>query len=191
MKLVVGLGNPGREYARTRHNVGWWVVQELARRLGAGGEQVKFAGWFAKLGDVGLLRPTTFMNDSGRSVLAAMRFYKLEPEAVLLVSDDLNLPLGRIRLRGSGSDGGHNGLADVCRRLGHSNVPRLRIGIGPSVGEGRRFVLSPFTEDEWAEIEQAVETAADCANAWLERGLDAAMNQYNRRPDEESQQEAV
>ncbi len=191
MKLVVGLGNPGREYARTRHNVGWWAVEELLRRLGAGGEQVKFAGWFAKVGNVGLLRPTTFMNASGRSVLAAMQFYKLPADAVLIVSDDLNLPLGKLRLRAEGSDGGHNGLADIFGRLGHNNVPRLRIGIGPAIGEGRKFVLSPFGKDESPVIELAVSQAADCVQKWLDDGIETAMNRYNCRGEDGNENNAV
>jgi PTH1 family peptidyl-tRNA hydrolase len=183
MKLVVGLGNPGREYADTRHNVGWRVVREVAGRLGAGSERVLFAGWFIKCGEVGLLRPTTYMNDSGRSVLEAMQFYKVGPEAVLLICDDLNLPTGRLRLRAEGTDGGHNGLADVFRLLGHNQVPRLRIGIGPAVGDGRGFVLSPFTADELPVIEQAVAAAADCVQTWLAEGISAAMNRFNRRPE--------
>jgi PTH1 family peptidyl-tRNA hydrolase len=184
MKLIVGLGNPGREYADTRHNVGWRVVGELAGRLGAAEATAKFAGLFVKVGQVGLLRPTTYMNDSGRSVLAALQFYKLDAEAALLICDDLNLPTGRLRLRGDGSDGGHNGLADVFRLLGHDRVPRLRIGIGPSIGEGRSFVLSPFTADERPVIEQAVVKAADCVQKWLAEGLSAAMNEFNRRPEQ-------
>jgi PTH1 family peptidyl-tRNA hydrolase len=184
MKLVVGLGNPGRQYARTRHNAGWRVAAELAGRLGAADEQVRFSGWFVKVGAVGLLRPTTFMNESGRSVLAAMQFYKLDAQDVLIVSDDLNLALGQLRLRPGGSDGGHNGLADIIGRLGHDRVPRLRVGIGPVQGPWQRFVLSPFADDELPVIGAAIEQAADCVQMWLTEGIAAAMNEYNRRPEQ-------
>ena len=138
MKLVVGLGNPGAEYRRTRHNVGFDVVVELARRLVAPAPQRKFDGDLVEAFSRGerllLLAPTTYMNDSGRSVGAAVEFYKLPAEDVLIVCDDLNLEPGRLRLRAGGSAGGQNGLKDIFRRLGTDAVPRLRVGIGRPPG---------------------------------------------------------
>src|SRR5439155_4653849 len=149
--LVVGLGNPGREYARNRHNVGWLVADELARRLG-GSWRSKFSGSLAevRLGDhrLAVLKPETFMNDSGRSVQAAMRFFKLPPEAVLVVHDEADLDLGRLQVRRGGGLAGHNGLRSVAGQLGTSDFLRLRVGVGrPERGDPRPladYVLSDF-----------------------------------------------
>lgn len=187
MKLIVGLGNPGPKYDGTRHNVGYDVVDVLAARarIDMGGE--RFHGWFG-LGEVSgekvaLLKPTTFMNRSGQAVLAAGRFYKLELADVLLVLDDLALPVGRIRLRASGSAGSHNGLGDILTRVGSEAIARLRIGIGEAVGVPANYVLSRFDPREEETVQRVVECSADCAECWVSQGIDVAMTKYNGAVD--------
>ncbi|MDR1048951.1 MAG: aminoacyl-tRNA hydrolase, partial [Synergistaceae bacterium] len=141
MKLVAGLGNPGQEYVYTRHNMGWAVVDHLVRRLSLGNPVLKFRGEFWKGRDFLLLKPLTFMNLSGLAVREAFDFYKMEPSDVLVVCDDTALPYGRLRLRGKGSAGGHNGLASVLSCLSTLEVPRLRIGIGGAPGDKIGWVL--------------------------------------------------
>lgn len=185
MKLVIGLGNPGRKYQGTRHNVGYLVVAELARRFGVGRPKGKFQGEVIDADLQGqralLLSPTTYMNQSGASVLAAQDFYKLPLEDLLVISDDLNLPLGCLRFRPSGSAGGQKGLADIIRRLGTEDVPRLRIGIGapPDGWDAADYVLSMFTREELPEMEGAVARAADAVLTWAHKGIHDSMNQYN------------
>ncbi len=185
MKLVVGLGNPGRKYEGTRHNVGFWVVAELARRFGQSKPKNAFQGETvdAQIGGQKslLLAPHTLMNLSGASVLAARDFYKVAEEDLLVVSDDLNLPLGKLRFRPSGSSGGQKGLEDVIRRLGTDSVARLRIGIGspPAGRDAADFVLGRFTKQELPEIEVAIVEAADAVALWATEGLATSMNRYN------------
>ncbi len=183
MKLVVGLGNPGSKYAATRHNVGFRVVDELARRHGMETSQERFHGWFAKgvIGqeDTVLLKPTTFMNRSGQAVLAAGRFYKLELDDVLVITDDLALPLGKIRLRSKGGAGGHNGLKDIIARLGSDEFDRLRLGIDSPLGDQVGFVLSAFTESDEVVITQSCASAADAVECWIAGGIADAMNRFN------------
>lgn len=187
MKLVAGLGNPGRKYENTRHNVGFRVADELARRarIELGRErfngQVGDAEWHGER--VVLLKPLTYMNLSGRSVREALAFYKLELSSLLVVVDDMALPPGRLRLRPGGSPGGHNGLASITEALGDDAFARLRIGIGNV--EGRRMVghvLGAFSADEQEEITVAIQRAADAVEHWLEHGIESAMNEFNR-PD--------
>jgi peptidyl-tRNA hydrolase, PTH1 family len=185
MKLVVGLGNPGRQYQGTRHNVGYAVLAELARKFGLGGPKAKFRGEIMEA-DLGghralLLSPTTFMNNSGLSVQEAKGFYKIADEDLLVVCDDLNLPTAKLRFRSRGSSGGQKGLEDIIRRLGCEEFSRLRIGIGPP-REGwdwADYVLSRFTPEELPEIQQAVAKAAEAAAAWAREGIEFCMNQYN------------
>lgn len=185
MKLVVGLGNPGRKYEGTRHNVGFRVAAELVRRHGQGRPRQAFQGELFEIRLAGekalVLCPHTLMNLSGGSVLEARDFYKIPMEELLIVSDDLNLPLGKLRFRGSGSSGGQKGLADVVRRLGTEDVPRLRIGIGspPAGRDGADFVLGKFTKAELTEMDVAVIEAADAVELWAGQGLPTAMNRYN------------
>jgi len=185
MKLVVGLGNPGRKYVDTRHNIGFVVLDELARRSGASKPKMAVdAAWSeTQLGSekILLVWPQTFMNLSGSSVLRMRDFYKLSNEDLLVVCDDFHLPLGRLRLRGSGSAGGQKGLGDILRRLATDEIARLRIGIGtpPSNFETADFVLSKFRREETAEIELAVQRAADAATDWAAHGLAYVMNKYN------------
>lgn len=199
MKLIVGLGNPGSDYAKTRHNVGFDAIDRFAGRTGLTtgkpGEfdrvaRTKFDG-LALDGAVGvagggsekvlLLKPTTYMNLSGRSVQAAMAFYQLTPADVMIILDDVALPCGKLRIRAGGSSGGHNGLKDIARALGTEQYPRLRIGVDsppPRVPQ-RDYVLGRFTEDQRAGIEQALDRASDALLTWIGPGLNAAMNKFN------------
>ena len=190
MKLIAGLGNPGKRYAESRHNVGFRVIEELARRWGV--DEARYDRHFEALvgqaqraGEpVLLMQPQTYMNESGRSVAAAWRFYKLALSELLLVLDDLDLPVGRLRLRPGGSSGGHKGLTDVIRCLGSEDFARLRIGIGkvhPSATV--EYVLSRFEPDEQPAIAAAITKAADAVEVWLRQGIDAAMNEFNRKGD--------
>ncbi len=188
MKLIVGLGNPGRKYAETRHNAGFLALDRLAARwrTDEGSYAARFEGVLGQTQRRGtrvlLLKPQTFMNLSGRSVLAAQRFYKVATADVLVVYDDLDLPLGQLRIRGTGSAGGHNGLSDIVRCLGTEAIARVRIGIGrPQYGDTVSYVLTRFSEQEREEIEPALDRAAEAAACWAEQGLDTAMNRYNRR----------
>ena len=185
MKLVVGLGNPGKRYQHTRHNVGYAVLAELARRCGASGVKTKFHGEIVEADLDGrralLLSPLTFMNRSGTSVWEAKSFFKVPEEDLLVVCDDLNLPLGKLRFRTGGSPGGQKGLEDIVRRLGTEEFPRLRIGIGspPDGWEWADYVLSRFAKEEIPEIEEAIRRAADAVTVWAREGVEVCMNQYN------------
>jgi peptidyl-tRNA hydrolase, PTH1 family len=182
--LVVGLGNPGREYERTRHNAGWLVLDELARRLGASWRG-KFSGKLAEVrldGDrLALLKPETFMNDSGRSVTAAARFFKVEPESLLIVHDDVDLEPGRLQARAGGGLAGHNGLRSLAQSLGSQDFLRLRIGVGrPGRGDHRSvadYVLSGFDPEEDADA--LVTRSADAVETLARDGLEAAQQRFN------------
>ncbi|MGH7213238.1 MAG: aminoacyl-tRNA hydrolase [Tepidisphaeraceae bacterium] len=190
MKLVVGLGNPGLDYAFSRHNIGYWVVEEFARRMGWTDDfprdaKHKFDGE-ALGGMVGnqrvlVLEPTTYMNLSGRSVQAAMAFYQLAPQDVMVVLDDLALPCGKLRIRPGGSDGGHNGLRDIARALGTSDYPRLRVGIDPPPPRvpGKDYVLGKFTEEQRKLLEPAIARATGAIATWIDEGITTAMNRFN------------
>ena len=194
--VVAGLGNPGAEYVGTRHNVGFEVVDELAERLGWCGPgdfgrvaKNKFdaltldgnldtaAGPIKLL----LLKPTTYMNLSGKSVAAAARFYKLPPEACLAILDEMQLPCGKIKLGSSGSDGGHNGLRDLQQKLGTKSYPRLRLGVDPPPPRhpAKDYVLGKFTADQREAVDAAVKRAAAAAVVWADKGVEAAMNEFN------------
>lgn len=185
MKLVVGLGNPGRKYDGTRHNVGFAVLAELARKWGSGRPKSKFQGEVVEADLDGqrvlLLSPVTYMNRSGSSVRAARDFYHLPDEEVLVICDDLNLPLARLRFRARGSAGGHKGLADIIGKLSTEEFSRLRIGIGvpPEGWDATDFVLGKFTRQEKAEVEESVWRAADAVGAWAREGVQNCMNRYN------------
>ena len=182
--LVVGLGNPGRQYERTRHNVGWLVVDELARRL-SGSFRSKFSGSLAEVraGErrVALLKPETYMNESGRSVGAAARFFKVEPDALLVVHDDVDLDPGRLQARRGGGLAGHNGLRSLADHLGSQDFLRLRIGVGrPGRGDPRSvsdWVLSDFAADE--DPAALVARAADAVEVIAAEGLEAAQARFN------------
>ncbi len=182
--LVAGLGNPGREYERTRHNLGWLVLDELARRHG-GSWRSKFSGSFAdvRLGELrlGLLKPETFMNESGRAVGEAARFYKVEPERLLAVHDDVDLEPGRLQARAGGGLAGHNGLRSLAQHLGSQEFERLRIGVGrPGRGDPRSvsdWVLSGFAPED--DVEALIAKAADAVETIAADGLEAAQAHFN------------
>lgn len=185
-RLVAGLGNPGRNYAGTRHNAGFLVVEELARRAAS-----KFAldtRWDAEIATCGgraLMKPQTFMNLSGEAVGGYARYFKLRHDEVLVVIDDVSLPLGQLRLRKSGSAGGHNGLESVLVHLGTEAVPRLRVGIGSPDGRALHdHVLGRFTDNEAGAVSEAVARAADAFEFANARGIEAAMNQFNQKNQE-------
>ena len=184
MKLVVGLGNPGSKYRGTRHNIGYEVVDRLA----AGGSGATFSREFDGLvadceidyRRVLLLKPETFMNLSGRSVSQAVRFYKLALAEILIVCDDLSLPVGKLRMRPGGTDGGHKGLRDIAAQLATDQFPRLRIGIGDN-GEmdAVDYVLTRFRSAELPIIEDGLILATQAVAVWVTQGVDAAMNRFN------------
>ena len=189
MKLIVGLGNPGDRYRGSRHNVGWEVLAELARRHAPDATPDRNFEAETVRCEVGgesclLVSPLTYMNLSGRSVAAALRFHKLEPANALVVCDDLNLPTGRLRLRGKGSHGGQNGLRNIIDLLGTDEYPRLRVGVGRPPGrmDAAAYVLSRFTDEERTQMDLAVQDAADACETWLADGLEAAMNRANAPP---------
>jgi PTH1 family peptidyl-tRNA hydrolase len=182
--LVAGLGNPGRGYERTRHNVGWLVADELARRHG-GSFRSKFSGRLGELRvdgrRVALLKPETYMNESGRSLAAAARFFKVEPQALLVVHDDVDLEPGRLQARRGGGLAGHNGLRSIASALGTNDFLRLRIGVGrPGRGDRRSvsdYVLSDFDPDENADA--LVQRSADAVETILREGLEVAQARFN------------
>ncbi len=184
MKLIVGLGNPGTKYANTRHNAGFMAVDRLATRHGLSGARIKFHAGVLEGTVAGdkcvLMQPTTYMNRSGQAVTEAMRFFKLEPADLMVLVDDVALPIGRVRLRPSGSAGGHNGLADIEQRLSTRDYPRLRIGIDPP---GRipqvDYVLGRFTTEQHDRLDPALDRACDAVECWIRDGLDKAMSLYN------------
>ena len=187
MKLIVGLGNPGREYEHTRHNVGFQVVEELARRYRVTlKNHARWKARAAKIAEIGdgvlVAEPTTFMNLSGWAVREIASFHKLSPTELLIVVDDADLPLGRLRLRTGGSAGGHNGLKSIIQELGTMEFPRLRVGVGRQPGELKNHVLGRFSDDERAQIDAAVKRAADAAELFATENILAAMNRYNAAP---------
>jgi PTH1 family peptidyl-tRNA hydrolase len=186
VKLIVGLGNPGPQYAGTRHNVGFDVVDLLAGRFHLDLRSERFHAWFGvgRLDDepLALMKPTTYMNRSGEALWAAGRFYKLGLEDFLVLCDDMALPLGRLRIRAGGSSGLHKGLQSIIDRLGTEDWARLRIGIGDPVGDPSAYVLSRFDEEEEKVMGPARQRAADAAEWWLRHGVQSAMNRFNVGP---------
>ena len=192
MKLIVGLGNPGREYEHTRHNVGFQVAEELAQRYDVTlKSRPSWKARVAKIAEIDegvlLAEPTTFMNLSGWAVREITAFHKLSPSDVLVVVDDADLPLGRLRLRTSGSAGGHNGLKSIIQELGTVEFPRLRVGVGRQAGELKNHVLGRFSVDERARIDAAVKRAADAAELFAKENILAAMNRFNAAQVDEDQ----
>ena len=181
MKFVIGLGNPGDEYAGTRHNLGWRVMDELARLRRIKDEGPRWEGLLSVKGAVALFKPLTYMNNSGDAVARLVAGSGVALENVLVVLDELNLPLGPLRMRVGGSAGGHRGLASVIQSLGTDQFPRLRLGIGPPRPDlsGRDFVLSPFDEEELPLAEKLVARAVQAVEYWMDQGPDAAMSRYN------------
>jgi PTH1 family peptidyl-tRNA hydrolase len=185
IRLIAGLGNPGREYQRTRHNVGFVVLDRLAAdaQLRWDYSEKWSAGWAKS--DVIMVKPATFMNRSGEAVAAIANFYKIPPAKVLVVLDDLALPLGRLRLRSQGSSGGHNGLESVIKHFGTEAVPRLRVGIGAAPSHGAvDYVLGRFFEEEKPLLDATIKRAAEAVKCAVDKGLFAAMNVFNQPPEE-------
>lgn len=185
IRLVVGLGNPGAEYKRTRHNVGFEVVDFLAAEWGLAWQHSKsWQALWAKSEKAILVKPTSYMNRSGESLSAVAGFYKVEPAEILVVLDDMALELGRLRIRPEGGTGGHNGLESIIVHLGTEAIPRLRIGIGAAPGEGAvDYVLGRFFEEETPVVEKATARAADAVKCAIDNGVLSAMNLFNKIPE--------
>lgn len=180
MRMIVGLGNPGREYRDTRHNAGFMVVDEYAGDLGLGFvEEKRWQSKISRDGNRYLLKPQTFMNESGAAVGKVAAFYKIKPAQVLVLYDDIDLPLGRLRIRGGGSAGGHNGMRSVINHLGTQDFPRLRIGIGTGAKETIKHVLGKFRDEERSELEKSVKKAVLALTVIIEQGLPVAMTRFN------------
>ena len=184
MKLIVGLGNPGKEYAGTRHNCGFMVIDRLASKLNVDVDQNKFKGLYAKVKyhgeDIILLKPQIYMNLSGESVNAVMNFFKIDKEDLLVIYDDLDMPVGKLRLRKTGSAGGHNGIKNIIAHLNSQDFKRIRVGIDRhkymNVAD---YVLSRFSKVESEAIEQGIENAANAVLDYLDNDFNHAMNYYN------------
>ena len=187
IRLVAGLGNPGPEYAATRHNIGFMVVDQLVAQSGSSWE--KSARWDAlstKCGAAVVVKPMSFMNRSGYPLFAVAQFYKIEPEEILIVLDDLALPLGRLRLRARGGSGGHNGLESIIIQFGTEEIPRLRVGIGQAPREGYvDYVLSRFFDDEKPLVRSTIGRAVEAVKCAIDNGLVSAMNSFNKTETDE------
>ena len=187
MKVVVGLGNPGRKYAGTRHNVGFRVIDELAAGPGGFAFRNRFQAQVADGVEGGvpvlLVKPETFMNLSGQSVRQVVDFYKVEPADLLIVCDDTNLPLGKLRVRAKGTHGGHNGLRNIQEHLGTTEYPRLRVGVGAAGEDMVDHVLGMFRPGERAAVEDAVARAVQAVVVWIRDGVEACMNRFNGPDD--------
>lgn len=185
IRLVAGLGNPGAEYERTRHNVGFAVLDLLARDLGAPWEHSsRWEAVWAKASGLLLVKPWSFMNNAGAPLAASANFHKIAPQEMLVILDDHALPLGRLRLRRHGSSGGHNGLESIFVHFGTDEIPRLRIGIGPPPhGASVDHVLSRFFEEEQPIISAAAKRAVQAIKHAIDKGVVSAMNTFNKNPE--------
>ena len=184
MKIVVGLGNPGPKYSKTRHNVGFMVVDRLAEKLGISVESKRFHALVGKKVVNGetllLVKPLTYVNESGRTVKELQKNYSCPMSSIMVICDDLNLPLGKLRIRRKGSSGGHNGLESIIFCLESKDFSRMRIGIGhPLHGEAREYVLSPFLKEEEEGVEGALERAYEALLDWVRGGVDECMKRFN------------
>lgn len=196
MILIVGLGNPGKKYDSTRHNIGFWVVDRILRDLKKGPaefkEEKKFFGIIAKVNEILLFKPTTYMNDSGKAVQSVAHFYNIEPTSVYLIHDDLDLPIGKLRIRENGTSGGHKGVESVLQALGSEECPRFRLGIGRGheggdKGDERNLhrrsiiahVLSKFSSGEAGKFKVLVKKTGEAVQYAMSHGIQAAMNKYN------------
>ena len=184
-KLLAGLGNPGTNYLRTRHNVGFMVLDQLARQVGASLTKKAFNGlcgeaacWDERLH---LIKPQTFMNLSGQSVAAALRYHKLTLEDLIVIHDDLDIPFGRIQVKKGGGHGGHNGLRSLLQHLGSGDFVRIRIGINrPEHGDSADYVLSPFSKQEMSQLPELLDRVIDCIHLTVSEGVPKAMSLYNK-----------
>lgn len=183
--LIAGLGNPGRRYQKTRHNIGFMTLDHLAKRLGESFTRVESKALVAKAMHQGcrliLVKPQTYMNDSGKAIGALVRFYKIPCENLMIVYDDVDLPIGTLRMRPTGGSAGQKGMKSIIQHLGTQDFPRLRIGIDRPPGrmDAAAYVLQPFAKDETDIIQAALESAADSILAYVTQGLENAMNRYN------------
>lgn len=184
VKMVVGLGNPGQRYARSRHNVGFQVVDRVARANDLVFSRKRFRAQIAEANRTGerviLVKPQTFMNSSGEAVGKLYTYYRIAPENLLVIYDDLDLPLGKIRLRPKGSSGGHHGMESIISHIHTSGFPRLRMGIGrPNPEADINHVLGAFLPEERRVMEKAIDRAAEAVGTWVKEGMDTAMNKFN------------
>src|ERR1043166_5367430 len=188
IRLVAGLGNPGPEYAGTRHNIGFMIVDQLAANSGSTWEKSsKWDAVSAKCGEVFLVKPTSFMNRSGYPLLAFAQFYKIAPAEILVVLDDFTLPLGRLRLRLNGGTGGHNGLDSVIVQFGTDEIPRLRVGIGAAPREGSiDHVLGRFFDEEKPIVKTTIDRAVEAVKCAIDNGLVSALNTFNKTEEKTS-----
>jgi len=184
--LIVGLGNPGKEYERTRHNAGWRALDVICQKLGCKADKLKFQGLYTQLNYEGkklyLLKPQTFMNASGRSVVQLSGYFQIPTERIIVLFDDISLPPGRLRIRGEGSAGGHNGIKSIIQELGSQNFPRVKIGVGAKPNEHQDladWVLSGMSASDEKALSSALERAADAALCIMEHGVSEAANRYN------------
>ena len=188
MKLIVGLGNIGKEYENTRHNIGFMVVEELAKRWNVGFDKTDRQAVYAEYRapeKVLLLKPTTYMNLSGVAVGAYAHFFNVDPEDIAVIQDDMDLPIGQLRIRRKGSAGGHNGIKSIQEHLGTSDFPRFKIGIGHPARNNKavvNHVLHGFVGEEKVAIEEAVQKMADALERWLKEDMDLVMQAYNKKP---------
>jgi peptidyl-tRNA hydrolase, PTH1 family len=182
IRLVAGLGNPGPEYAGTRHNIGFVVIDHLAAELGSIWEKsTRWEALTSRHGDLLLAKPMSFINQSGYPLVAIAQFYKIAPSQILVVLDDFALPLGRIRMRADGGTGGHNGLDSVIMQFGTEEIPRLRIGIGAAPAAGSvDHVLGRFFEEEVPLVKSAIERCVEAIKCAVDKGVVAAMNTFNK-----------
>ncbi len=185
IRLVVGLGNPGAEYERTRHNIGFMVLDRLAADWGVAWErEAKWGAYWAKAERAILVKPMTYMNRSGGPLQAVAQFYKIAPEEILAIFDDLDLPLGRLRIRLEGGTGGHNGIDSIITTLGSDQIPRLRVGIGAAPEAGAvDYVLGRFFEEEQPLVEKTVARAVEAVKWAIDKGVVSAMNTFNKIPE--------
>lgn len=188
--LIVGLGNPGRQYKTNRHNVGFMLLDTLASRLGVAFSRLEFKALVTRTDYDGfrliLAKPQNYMNLSGQAVGSLVHFYKIQLDNLLVVYDDVDLPLGSLRLRSSGGSAGQKGMASILERFGTQEIPRLRIGIGRPTGgkDAANYVLQDFSNAEKEQLKQILDRAADAALTFITKGLEAAMNQFNPYPGE-------
>ncbi|MFC1646890.1 aminoacyl-tRNA hydrolase [Patescibacteria group bacterium] len=196
MNLIIGLGNPGREYESTRHNIGFMVVEKLAKELSFSAivwsQENKWKAQIAKIGDIMLVKPQTFMNNSGHAVKPMLDYHKLKPDSIWIIHDDIDLPLGKIRIRDHGSSGGHNGVESIIKSIGSDNFVRFRLGIGrgkESISNKTdksfrhknvvTYVLSRFRRREAGSLKHLVKNGTEVVRIALNEGIDKAMNRYN------------
>ncbi len=191
MYIIAGLGNPTREYEKTRHNVGFDTLDVLAGRMNTAVDERKFKGYCGRgiLGGekVLLLKPQTFMNLSGESIREAADFYKVDPDHIIVIYDDVSLEVGQLRIRTKGSAGGHNGIKSIIAHLGTQEFPRIKVGVGakPPRMDLADYVLSRFSQEDREQMEQAFEEAAKAAEVMIARGMDQAMNAFNGRREQD------